>query len=73
MKRGKKVSTGAALKEVMGREGISAYRVSKETGIEHSYISKILHDKIDPGTKTLKRILDVLGYEVRFVKPKKEQ
>jgi transcriptional regulator with XRE-family HTH domain len=68
-KRGLKM--GSELRAIMEKEGISAYRISKETGIGQSYISKILHDKAIPNCVTLKRILDVLGYEIHFVKAKK--
>jgi transcriptional regulator with XRE-family HTH domain len=69
--KGGKMQIGAQLKAIMDKENISGYRVSKETGINASLISKIIHDKAMPTTTTLQRILDVLGYEVRFVKPKK--
>ena len=64
---------GSQLKVIMKREGVSGYRLSKETGINASLISEIIRDKAMPTTKTLKRILDVLGYEIRFVKSQKER
>jgi len=62
---------GSQLKVIMKKEGVSGYRLSKETGINASLISEIIRDKAMPTTKTLKRILDVLGYEIRFVKSQK--
>ena len=59
---------GSEIKSIMEREGFSGYRVSKETGIDETYISKILHNRINPSYLTLKRILDVLGYRVCFEK-----
>jgi len=61
---------GSQLKVIMKKDGVSGYRLSKETGINASLISEIIRDKAMPTTKTLKRILDVLGYEIRFVKSK---
>jgi transcriptional regulator with XRE-family HTH domain len=63
---------GAQLKVIMEKEKMSGYRLSKETGIGASHISGILHGKVIPSNTSLKRILDVLGYEIRFVKSKKK-
>ena len=52
----------------MEREGFSGYRISKETGIDETYVSKIIHNRINPSYLTLKRILDVLGYYMCFEK-----
>ena len=73
MKKGKAMTIGTELKAIMNKEGVSGYRIFKETNIEQSYISKIIHNKVNPNYLTLKRILDVLGYEVHFVKSKKER
>jgi len=61
---------GTELKAVMEKEGVSGYRIFKETGIEQSYISRLLRNKINPNYLTMKRILDVLGYELRISKKK---
>ena len=68
----RKLIVGTELKTIMGKEGFSGYRISKETGIDETYISKILHNRINPSYLTLKRILNVLGYEIRFIKSKKK-
>ena len=74
MRGGKRRSIGTELKVIMKKEGITGYRIFKETDIEQSYISKLLHDKVNPTYLTLKRILDVLGYRVRFEKvPKRSK
>ena len=65
------MSIGNELKVIMKKEGITGYRIFKETDIEQSYISKLLHDKINPNYLTLKRILDVLGYRICFEKVRK--
>jgi transcriptional regulator with XRE-family HTH domain len=71
MWKGRTMSIGVQLKTIMEKEKISGYRISKETGIQPSYIGRLLRDKTTPNYSTLKRVLDVLGYEVRFVKSKK--
>jgi len=62
------MNIGTELKAIMEKEGITGYRIFKETNIEQSYISRILHNKINPSYLTLKRILDVMGYRVCFEK-----
>lgn len=64
----RKLTIGAELKAIMKEEGFSGYRISKETGIHESYISKILHNRINPSYLTLKRVLDVMGYRICFEK-----
>jgi transcriptional regulator with XRE-family HTH domain len=59
---------GTELKAIMEKEKITGYRLSKETGIGQSYISKILHNQMNPSYLTLKRILDILGYRICFEK-----
>jgi len=64
---------GTELRAIMKKEGITGYRISKETGIGQSYISRILHDKGNPSCLTLKRILDVVGYQICFKKVSKSK
>ena len=64
----REMNIGSEIKAIMVRENISGYRLSKETGIDETYISKILHDRTNPSYLTLKRILDVLGYRITFEK-----
>jgi transcriptional regulator with XRE-family HTH domain len=73
MKKGKRMTIGTELKAIMEKEGVSGYRIFKETNIEQSYISKLLHNKINPNYLTVKRILDVLGYEICFRKKSKRE
>ena len=68
MRRGEKITIGTDLKAIMEKEGVTGYRIFKETNIEQSYISKMLHNKINPSYLTLKRILDVIGYRICFEK-----
>ena len=68
MGKEKRMTLGVRLKSVMENEGISGYRISQETGIGQSYISKVLQDQMNPTYSTLKRILKVLGYQICFEK-----
>jgi transcriptional regulator with XRE-family HTH domain len=66
--REKILMIGSEIKAILDEEGFSGYRISKETGIDETYISKIIHNRINPSYLTLKRILDVLGYRICFEK-----
>jgi transcriptional regulator with XRE-family HTH domain len=68
MNKEKAMTLGVQLKSIMEKEGISGYRISQETGIGQSYVSKVLYDKANPTYSTLKRILKVLGYQICFEK-----
>ena len=63
-----KLTIGTELKAIAEKEGFSGYRISKETGIDETYISKVFHNRFNPSYLTLKRILDVLGYRICFEK-----
>lgn len=67
------MTIGSGLKSIMEKERVSGYRIFKETGINQSYISRIIHDKVNPSFPTLKRILDILGYQVCFKKISKKE
>lgn len=62
------MTIGTELGAILEREGVTGYRVAKKTGLDETYISKILHNKINPTYLTLKRITNVLGYRICFEK-----
>jgi transcriptional regulator with XRE-family HTH domain len=64
----RKLTIGNELKAIMERERVTGYRISKKTGIDETYVSKILHNRINPSYLTLKRILNALGYQICFEK-----
>ena len=64
----KRLMIGSEIKSIMEREGFSGYRISKETGIDETYVSKIIHNRINPSYLTLNRILKVMGYRICFEK-----
>jgi transcriptional regulator with XRE-family HTH domain len=66
--KNRKLTVGSELKAIMERERVTGYRISKKTGIDETYISKILHNRINPSYLTLKRILNALGYQICFEK-----
>ena len=60
------------IKTLLTREGVTAYRMNKDFGFAHGTISRLLGGKGNLTWQTILRITDYLGYEIRFVKKKKE-
>ena len=61
---------GNRLREVLKREGVTAYRLWKELGIHQSQLSKFFHGKVNISLEMLEQIADYLGYDLVLVKRK---
>jgi transcriptional regulator with XRE-family HTH domain len=61
---------GNRLKEVLQREGVTAYRLWKDLGIDQGQISKFFHGKVNISLELLEQIADYLGYDLELVKRK---
>lgn len=61
---------GKEIREIIRKRGISFYRVSKDLGIAQESLYRSLLDTANPRWKTIKKVLDYLGYEIRIVKSK---
>jgi len=59
---------GNRLKDIMRREKISAYRLSKDLELDKGHLSKVLNGKAEYSLKKLDIIADYLGYDIDFVK-----
>ena len=65
---------GNRLKEVLKREGVTAYRLWKDLGIDQGQLSKFFSGKVNISLELLERIADYLNYDVVLIKrqrPKK--
>ena len=65
---------GNRLKEVLKREGVTAYRLWKDLGIDQGQLSKFFHGKVNISLEMFGQIADYLGYDLVLVKrnrPKK--
>ncbi len=65
---------GNRLKEVLKREGVTAYRLWKDLGIDQGQLSKFFSGKVNISLELLERIADYLQYDLVLVKrqrPKK--
>ena len=61
---------GNRLKDIIGREKISAYRLSKDLELDKGHLSRFLNGKAEYSVKKLTIIADYLGYDIEFVKRK---
>ena len=65
---------GNRLKDVLKREGVTAYRLWKDLEIDQGQLSKFFHGKVNISLEMLEQIADYLGYDLVLVKrnrPKK--
>jgi transcriptional regulator with XRE-family HTH domain len=61
---------GNRLKEVLKREGVTAYRLWKDLGIDQGQLSKFFHGKVNISLEMVEQIADYLGYDLILVKRK---
>ena len=59
---------GNRLKDIIEREKISAYRLSKDLGLDKGHLSRVLNGKAQYSLEKLTAIADYLGYDIAFVK-----
>ena len=62
---------GNRLKEVLEKEGITAYRLSKDLGIDRGQLSKFLSGKVNISLEMFEQVADYLGYDLMLVKRKR--
>ena len=61
------------LREIIKRERKTIYSVAKVIGVDFSSLYKALKNDGNPGAKTIDRILDHLGYEIRLIKKSRKK
>jgi transcriptional regulator with XRE-family HTH domain len=62
---------GNRLKEVLEKEGVTAYRLWRELGIDQGQLSKFFSGKVNVSLEMLEQIADYLGYDLVLVKRKR--
>ena len=72
MKKKEPVTIGKELKEILDGKGMTSYRLAKDLGIGQSYLSRLFKDRFNPSYALVKKIVESLGYEIRFVKSRKK-
>ena len=58
-------------KTLMKKEEVTAYRMNKDFGFAHGTISRLLNGRGNLEWRTIKKIMDYLGYDIRFVKKRR--
>jgi len=66
------VTIGSELKKSLDKEKMTAYRLSQELGLTQGYLSRLFKDRFNPSYGMVKKIAEILGYEIRFVKSRKK-
>ena len=58
------------LKRIIEKEGLSIRGIAKAIGVDHASLSRSLKDGGNPESRTIEKILDYLGYDLKFIKRK---
>lgn len=66
------MTIGSELKKSLDKEKMTAYRLSQELGLTQGYLSRLFKDRFNPSYGMVKKIAEILGYEIRFVKSRKK-
>ena len=61
-----------SLREIIRKEKKTIYSVAKAIDVDFSSLYKAFKKGGNPESKTIDKILDYLGYEVRFIKSRKK-
>ena len=59
---------GNRLREILKREGVTAYQLWKDLGIDQGQLSKFFNGKVNISLKMIEQIADYLGYDILLVK-----
>ena len=64
---------GREIKRLIKKERASIYKMAEVLGLANESLYRSLKNGSNPEWKTLKQILDYLGYEIRFIKSKRKE
>ena len=62
-----------ALREIIKKEETTIYSVAKAIDVDFSSLYKALKNGGNLGAKTVEKILDHLGYEIKLIKKSKKE
>ena len=63
----------AEIRDLIERSGLTPYKVAKAVGIDHASLYRSLADNSNLELKTMMKVLDYLGYEIRFIKSRRKE
>lgn len=58
------------LKQIIEKEGYSLRGMARAVGIDHASLSRSTKDNGNPESRTMEKVLDYLGYDLKFIKRK---
>jgi DNA-binding phage protein len=59
------------LKEIVEREKVTIRGLARSINVDHASLIRSLRDGGNPESRTIEKILDHLGYDIRIVKKRK--
>jgi len=59
------------IREIIEKNQLSIYQVAQGIGVDHANLYRSLANGSNLELKTMIKVLDFLGYEIRFVRSKK--
>ena len=62
----------AEIRSLINKRGLTPYKVAKAIGIDHASLYRSLADDSNLELNTMMKVLNFLGYEIRFVKSGKK-
>ncbi len=60
------------IRQIIKEKNLTVYQVAKAIGVDHGNLYRSLSDGSNLELSTMMKVLDFLGYEIRFVKSKKK-
>lgn len=61
------------IREIVERKKLTVYRVAKAIGVDHGNLYRSLSNGSNLELNTMVKVLDYLGYEIRFVKSRRKE
>ncbi|MGZ3604699.1 MAG: helix-turn-helix domain-containing protein [Thermodesulfobacteriota bacterium] len=61
------------IRDLIRKSSLTPYKVAKAIGIDHASLYRSLADNSNLELKTMMKVLDYLGYEIRFIKSKRKE
>jgi DNA-binding phage protein len=58
------------LKEIIEKKGGSIRGIARAVGVDHASLLRSLRDGGNPESRTIEKVLDYLGYDLKFIKRK---
>lgn len=55
-------------KKIIQESGVSFYRLSRVSGVDHGSLSSFMSGKRGLGVERIEKVLDALGYDIEIVK-----